>query len=183
MDAIALMVEEHKYIKRMLKVVRKACFRLYKGEEINYEDFSSIISFIRNFADSHHHKKEEVILFNKMIDEIGGTAEKIVKYGMLVEHDLGRLHISDLETALKDLKDGNEEAILDVISNAISYTHLLERHIEKEDNVVYTFAKRQLNEYVITSINNECVEFEEKNNHIRDENIAILEKLEKKYNK
>lgn len=33
MDAIDLMMEEHKYIKRMLVVVRKACFRLYKGEK------------------------------------------------------------------------------------------------------------------------------------------------------
>lgn len=182
MDAIALMMEEHEYIKRMLVVVRKACFRVYKGDEINYEDFSSMISFIRNFADSHHHKKEEVMLFNKMVDEIGTTAEKIVKYGMLVEHDLGRLHISDLEAALKNLKDGNEEAILDVISNAVSYTHLLERHIDKEDKVVYTFAKRQLNEDVLTNINKECVDFEEKNTQVRDENILILERLEEKYN-
>lgn len=181
MDAIALMMEEHKYIKRMLKVVRNACFKIYKGNEINYEDFNLMISFIRNYADSHHHKKEEVMLFNKMVDEIGATAEKIVKYGMLVEHDLGRLHISDLEAALKNLKDGNEEAILDVISNAISYTHLLERHIDKEDKVVYTFAKRELNKDVIENIDKNCFEFEESNLQIKNENISILESLEKKY--
>ena len=28
MDAIELMMEEHKYILRMLKVVRKACFKV-----------------------------------------------------------------------------------------------------------------------------------------------------------
>ena len=30
MDAIELMVEEHKYILRMLKVVRKACFKVLR---------------------------------------------------------------------------------------------------------------------------------------------------------
>ncbi len=182
MDAIDLMMEEHKFIKRMLVVVRKACFRLYKGEKISYDDFNSMIGFIINFADSHHHKKEEVMLFNRMVEEIGPTAEKIVKHGMLVEHDLGRLHISDLQAALKNLKEGNEEAILDVISNAISYTHLLERHIDKEDKVVYTFAKRELNEGILTGINKECIDFEEINTHIRKDNILILEELEKKYN-
>ena len=57
MNAIDLMMEEHKYIKRMLVVVRKSCFKVVEGEDVNYEDFNSMISFIRNFADSHHHKK------------------------------------------------------------------------------------------------------------------------------
>lgn len=181
MNAIDLMMEEHKYIKRMLIVVRKACFKVFKGEDINYEDFYSMIGFIRNFADSHHHKKEEVMLFNKMVDEIGETAEKIVKYGMLVEHDLGRLFISGLDEALKEYKNGNEESILDVISNAISYTHLLERHIDKEDKVIYKFAQRELEKKVLDDIDKQCVEFEDCNNNVRIENISVLERLEKIY--
>lgn len=181
MNAIDLMMEEHKYIKRMLVVVRKACFKIFKGEDIDYEDFNLIINFIRHFADSHHHKKEEVILFNKMVDEIGETAEKIVKYGMLVEHDLGRLYITNLKEALENFKGGTEEAILDVISNAISYTHLLERHIDKEDKVIYKFAQRELKKEVLNNINEECLEFEKINEKVSAENIAILEVLENKY--
>lgn len=181
MNAIDLMIDEHKYIKRMLLVVRKACFKVFKGEEVNYDDFYSMISFIRNFADSHHHKKEEVMLFNKMVDEIGETAEKIVKYGMLVEHDLGRLYISGLDEALKSLKNGDEESVLDVISNAVSYTHLLTRHIDKEDKVIYKFAQRELKEDILKNIDIKCTEFESENSNVREENIAILEKLEKKY--
>jgi hemerythrin-like domain-containing protein len=180
MNAIDLMMEEHKDIKRMLVVVRKACFKVVQGEEVNYEDFNLMISFIRNFADSHHHKKEEVMLFNKMVDEIGETAEKIVKYGMLVEHDLGRFYIKSLEEALEDYKSGNKEAILDIISNAISYTHLLERHIQKEDNVIYKFAQRELNENILKNIDNECIEFENTNSNVKEENLSILENLEKK---
>ena len=47
MDSIALMVEEHKNIKRMLKVIRKYCYRILKGMEIEYEDFFRIIDFIK----------------------------------------------------------------------------------------------------------------------------------------
>ena len=70
MNAIELMMEEHKNIKVMLKIVRKACFYVLEGNEINYEDFNKIIYFIKNYADSHHHKKEEIMLFNRMVDEI-----------------------------------------------------------------------------------------------------------------
>ncbi|MDU3525845.1 hemerythrin domain-containing protein [Clostridium sp.] len=181
MNAIELMMDEHKNIKEMLKVVRKACFSVLEGEEVNYEDFYNMIHFIRNYADSHHHKKEEIMLFNRMVDEIGETAEKVVKYGMLVEHDLGRLYVTNLNEALEALKNGNAEAKLDVIANAVSYTNLLERHIHKEDNVIYKFAQRELKKETVDIINEECVSFEDENNNVKDKNLEILKNLKEKY--
>lgn len=181
MDAIKLMMEEHEYIKRALVVVRKMCFDLLKGGEVNYNDFASIIDFIRKFADEHHHGKEEKMLFNRMVDEIGDTAERVIKYGMLVEHDLGRFYIMSLEAALKELKEGKEEAKLDIIANAVSYANLLDRHITKEDNVIYNYAKRELSSKTIETINNECSDFESANDTVKDKCVSILEKLEKEY--
>ena len=181
MKAIEIMNEEHKYIIRMLHVIRKCCFKILNGEEVIYEDFDKIIDFVRNYADNHHHKKEEKILFVKMVEELGEPAEKAVKQGMLVEHDLGRLHITQLKEALENVKNGDEEAKLDVLANAISYTHLLERHIDKENNVVYKYAERQLDKSVLDLINKECIDFEEKNKDVKEKYISLLEELEKKY--
>ncbi|NLK96077.1 MAG: hemerythrin domain-containing protein [Clostridiales bacterium] len=181
MDGIKLMVEEHKNIKIMLEVIRKICFSILNGKEINYSDFEMIIDFVRNYADKNHHGKEEVILFNRMVDEIGGPAEKLVKFGMLVEHDLGRLYIKELEEALEKVKKGDNEAKLDVIANAISYTHLLNRHIEKEDNVVYTFAERELKKETLDIINKECEEYEKESSLVVEKNIKNLEYLQEKY--
>ena len=183
MDGIVLMVEEHKNIKRMLRVIRKACLTVMKGNEIDYNDFEKMIDFVRNYADKHHHGKEEKILFNRMVDEIGGAAEKLVKFGMLVEHDFGRLFMKELEEALVKVKSGDDEAKLDVIANAVSYTHLLSRHIDKEDNVVYSFAKRALSEETLNKFNMECNAFEEELNRagVQNKYIQILELLEQKY--
>ncbi|MBW6409273.1 hemerythrin domain-containing protein [Clostridium weizhouense] len=181
MNAIDIMMEEHRYIERMLNVVRNACFKLLKEDKVNYDDFYSMINFIKNYADGHHHNKEEIILFNRMVENLGALGEKTIKNGMLVEHDLGRLYIKNLEEALENLNVGDEEAKLDVIANAISYTHLLKRHIEKEDNVIYKFAQRELNTDILENIDKECVDYENQNVSIRNENINILENLEKKY--
>ena len=181
MKAIEIMNEEHKYILRMLKVVRKCCFRILQGEEIVYEDFDKIIDFIRNYADNHHHKKEEKILFVKMVEYLGEAAEKAVNQGMLVEHDLGRLHVRELITALERVKAGEEDAKLDVIANAISYTHLLTRHIDKEDRVIYKFAERNLDYEVMKFIDTECENYEINNEKIENKYILILEELETKY--
>lgn len=182
MNAIELMVYEHKNIKRMLKVIRKYCLRILKDEKVDYSDFYRIIDFVRNYADKHHHGKEEKLLFNKMVDEIGSTAEKLVKHGMLVEHDLGRLYIMNLEEAVKKVQEGNEESKLDIIANAIGYVDLLNRHIKKEDDVVYKFAERSLNKETLVKLQEECAAFEKEadENKISEKYIALIYELERK---
>lgn len=184
MNSIELMIDEHKYIKRMLKVVRKACFGVLKGEEINYEDFNLMIDFIRNYADKHHHGKEEKFLFKEMQNHLGSIGNNLITHGMLVEHDLGRLFIGDLVEALERVKNGDEESKLDVIANAIGYTHLLTRHIAKEDEVVYTFGGNKLSEEIINDINQKTVDYEKaaESNGIQSKYINLVESLENKYN-
>ncbi len=183
MDSISLMMEEHQYILRMLTVVRNACYRVMKGDEINYEDFDGMIDFIRNYADAHHHGKEEKLLFHEMVTHLGALGNKLITHGMLVEHDSGRLFIQELAQALNRVKDGDEMSKLDVIANAISYTHLLKRHIDKEDSVVYTFAQRQLPPEVLEQVNISTILFEEsaKERGIQQQYEALLVKLEEKY--
>lgn len=181
MSGVELLIEEHKNVSRMLVVMRKICFKLIETKEIDYDDFNNIISFIKNFADGHHHRKEEIFLFNKMVENLGEAGKNAITHGMLVEHDLGRLYIKNLEEALKKLKDGNEEAKLDLIANAISYSTLLENHIHKEDNVIFSFAKRRLSEDVLKTIDEECYKYEEENYNTREENLGILNTLEEKY--
>ena len=181
MNGIDLLINEHKYVSRMLVVIRKVCFNLMENNEIDYEDFDKIISFVRNFADGHHHNKEEIFLFNKMVEHLGDTGKNVITHGMLVEHDLGRSYIRNLIEALDRYKNEDTEAKLDIIANAVSYATLLENHIHKEDNVIFNFAKRALNEDILKSIDKECIQYEEEYYNIIKENIDILTYLEEKY--
>ncbi|WP_040212693.1 hemerythrin domain-containing protein [Clostridium polynesiense] len=179
MKAIEIMMEEHRNIKIALEILRKYSLKLLKGEEVNLQNFYKIIDFIRNYADKHHHGKEEKMLFNKMVDELGAPAEKLVKFGMLVEHDLGRLYIKDLEEALESLKKGKEDAKLDIIANAIGYCNLLKRHIDKEDGVVYKFAEKNLSKDTLEKLEAECEEFEKEaeKEEIQNKYLKLIEKL------
>ncbi|WP_066504069.1 hemerythrin domain-containing protein [Abyssisolibacter fermentans] len=122
MDGIELMVEEQKCIKRILLVIREECYGILKGDDINYDDITMMISFVKH-------------------------------YGMISELDFGRLYLKELEKAVVRVKAGDDESKLDVIANAISYTHLLYRHIGKEDKNGYTFAKREFPNHIIDIIN------------------------------
>lgn len=183
MNSIALMVEEHEFISRMLKVIRKACLGIMRGEAICYEDFNQMIDFVKNYADDHHHGKEEKFLFKAMEEELGALGQKLIRNGMLVEHDLGRLYMSDLKAALERTKAGDEESKLDVIANAISYTHLLTRHIAKENEVVYTFGEKQLSKDILEAIHEKTRVFEEEamKKGIQAKYKTLLKTLEGKY--
>ena len=182
-DSIELMMEEHKYISRMLVVVRKACKGILGGEEICQEDFGQMIAFIKNYADVHHHGKEENVLFAEMTKHLGSLGNKLVTNGMLVEHDWGRLFISELIQSLERVKGGDADSRLDVIANAIGYANHLCRHIIKEDSVVYPFAKRELSAKVFERIEKltKQMEDEAEKNNIQKYYIELLENLEKKY--
>lgn len=182
-NSVTIMMEEHQYILRMLKVVRSACFKIYEGEEICYEDFLQIVDFIKNYADKHHHGKEEKFLFKEMQNHLGSIGDNLITHGMLVEHDLGRLYISDLLVALDKVKNGEEESKLDVIANAIGYTNLLTRHIQKEDEVVYQFGSTKLSKEVLDEIDEKSRIYEEECNEkgIQKQYINLLISLENKY--
>src|SRR5660398_309333 len=55
--------KEHENIRRMLEVVREMIRRLEAGDPVEADDVQAAIDFIREYADSSHHAKEEEILF------------------------------------------------------------------------------------------------------------------------
>ena len=183
MNSIEVMVKEHELISRMLKVMRQACYGILKGEAFCLGDFYEMIDFVKEYADGHHHNKEEKFLFKAMEEHLGALGQKLIRMGMLVEHDLGRLYMSELREALGKLKVGNEESKLDVIASMISYTHLLERHISKENDVVYPFGEKQLPKDVIEQIHIQTEEYEMNalKNGVQEKYEEMVKRLEEKY--
>lgn len=184
MYSIELMVKEHENILKFIETVRAACCHILEGGEVYTDDFEKMILFSRNYADKHHHGKEELILFSKMTEHLGKIAEKLINHGMLVEHDLGRLHISDLETALNQYKkDPKTIYKLGIIAGATGYANLLTRHIDKENNAVFTYAEKNLPPEALEIVDNLVKDFEKdaNDNKVQEKYLGILEELNRKY--
>ncbi|ABX41883.1 hemerythrin domain-containing protein [Lachnoclostridium phytofermentans] len=184
MYGVDILVKEHENIKRMAKVMRAASLQVFNGEELVTKDFYQMLDFVRNYADKHHHKKEEDILFEYMKKELGKLAQNLITNGMLVEHDLGRLHMRELEAALQEYEANNSvDAKLDIVVNATAYTYLINRHIDKENEVVFTFGAKNLTEESRTIVDQRTKEMEEgaTKEGVQDKYLKVLEELEKKY--
>ena len=174
-----ILKEEHRYIKMVLSAIRRECTGIVNGNEVDYELFMDIIDFVRNYADKYHHKKEEDRLFNIMSEELGSEVKNGPIMGMLVEHDFGRAHIYDLEMALKAYKAGNRDARVDIIASAIGYEQLLLKHIDKEDNAIYTFAEKKLSPDTLAALNKDFTDLENLHDNIalRDKYTSFAERL------
>ena len=177
------MVAEHENIRRMLKIVREVCYRVMTKDDYDVTDFPKIIDFIRIYADKHHHGKEEDILFETMNKEIEKLAKAGAITGMYIEHDMGRLYMLNLEKGLKAFEEGDDKARLDIIANAVSYTDLLDRHIEKENTAMYKFAENMLNAESKTFIDAESKKVEDlaTKSGLQDKYLKRLDELEEKY--
>lgn len=145
--------EEHDRILVFCGYVRNTCADCVENRSVPVSEFRSMVQFIRDYADGHHHQKEEKILFKEMLDHLGGIAVNVVKHGMLVEHDWARLLVADLEKALNEYEKNRSTAnMLNIIANAVGYCNLLERHIEKENAVVYPYAEKNLDPDVVKNM-------------------------------
>ena len=103
---------------------------------------------------------------------------------MLVEHDLGRFYINELEKALnRYAQNPDTETKLDILARTAQWSDLLTRHIEKENEAVYPFAQRGLSKDVLQKIDEEVHLFEIKAEQagIQKTNLHILRTLSEKY--
>lgn len=177
------MVKEHDNIRRILKIIRKISYKVMTNENYDIEDFSRIIDFVRSYADKHHHGKEEDILFVTMDKELDKLSKAGAIKGMYIEHDLGRLYMANLEKAIDKFKIGDDTARLDIIANGISYSDLLDRHIEKENTALYKFAERMLSESSKKQVDDDCKKIEDEalKSGVQEKYIGLIEELENKY--
>jgi hemerythrin-like domain-containing protein len=135
--------EEHKAIKVVLTILEAICTGLESGKPANVEHLEKIVEFIRVFADTCHHGKEEDLLFPAMV------AAGIPKNGgpiavMLLEHTEGRNYVKNMAAGLEGYKNGNAAAAKLFIENARNYSALLTQHIDKEDNILYQIADARI---------------------------------------
>ena len=183
MKSIEIMVKEHENIRRMLKVLREVSYRIMTGGEYDLEDLPEMIDFVRNYADRLHHGKEEDILFEAMNAQIEKLAKSGTITGIYIEHDQGRLFIANLESGYKSFKEGDDRARLDIIGNAIAYTDLLDRHIEKENTALYKFAENMLPDEIKSKVDADCdqVENETTISGTQARYLNMLDIMEDKY--
>jgi hemerythrin-like domain-containing protein len=158
MDAIELLMTEHRLIEEALVALEAYAEDVVQGRDIDPADLRDFVIFIREFADKKHHGKEEEILFAEMArqgfpTEVGPIAV------MLSDHDQGRAFVTVL-AALADKARWTIEDRKEMVAAAFGYVGLLRQHIMKEDHVLYPMARARLPAESIAAIDSRSAAFE-----------------------
>lgn len=128
------LVEEHNNIKLLLSNIPKLCELLNSNRDEEYTLVKMSVDFIKNYADSFHHSKEEDILFSY------GIKNQDIINTMLEEHKLGRWFVKLINKGI----DKKDNAMIE--ENLRNYGELLREHIRKEDHILYPYIDRNLTE-------------------------------------
>jgi hemerythrin-like domain-containing protein len=126
------LVDEHKLIKRLVAQIPHIIESIDLETEEGRQRVLDGVDFIRNYADSYHHAKEEDLLF-KYFDE---DAE-IIK-AMHEDHRNARSRVKNIVEGVESRDRGS------VIENLGAYRELLTDHIRKEDDILYPWMDRNI---------------------------------------
>ncbi len=178
MDAIDVLMNEHKNIKKLVACVRALCIEVMQGKPVPVDELREFIFLARNYADKHHHGKEELILFRELQKLPDKQVQDIIQFGMLFDHDQGRTHIMELEMALKQYeKTASDQLKLDIVVHAGGWANVLTKHMVKEDNAVYRLARVALPKDVLVQVEKESIAFEDEHAATRDAALLRLAAL------
>lgn len=171
---ISVLMDEHRVIERAIAALAAYARATANGAELPREDLATLVSFLRDYADTYHHGKEEDILFRVMAD-CGMPVDGGPLGVMLAEHEQGRR----LTASLAGLAEGGAawgpEERRQLLFAATGYDRLLTEHIQKEDLVLYPMAARMLPDDAWQRIESEFAVFAAQRE--REDHAGRLKKL------
>ena len=100
MDAIETLMSEHRTIEEVLDALEGFAEGVRRKGTTERDELRGFVTFLREFADAHHHAKEEDILFRTMVEH-GFPRDGGPILVMLHEHDQGRALIAAMAAKLE----------------------------------------------------------------------------------
>ena len=115
MQAIDILMQEHRLIERVLDALESAASQLDRSHAVAPAFFLDAADFIAGFADGCHHRKEEGVLFGAMIESGVPSGGGVIDM-FLDEHQQGRALTRALRDAARRLQAGDAAARAQVVS-------------------------------------------------------------------
>src|SRR5262249_23530062 len=119
------------------------------GEPIDQEDASTLLRFLRTFADDYHHLKEEGALFPEVMrtsEAQGGPLRQL-----LFEHNQERSLVEGLQDGLHIGKSSNFVVFASRLMDRVR------KHIQKEDGILFPILEVLISDSLDEKV---CGEFE-----------------------
>ncbi len=133
MQPIGPLMIEHRLIERVVAHIGSEAERLEQGGAVDPAFISTVVDFMRVYADKTHHGKEEDILFEDLRTRDLSDEDARLLEELNTEHVKARAVVTQLSAAGVSAADGDATAKTMAISALKEIATLYPQHIEKED--------------------------------------------------
>lgn len=143
MDPISTLRQEHGLISRFIDTLAMAVERLEEDRNPPPEFFEKSVEFATDFADTFHHRKEELVMFRQLARKKSGAIDGRIE-ALRYQHDQGRGLVSNIRDSIEGYAEGDPLAIAVVRESGAAYVSLLRHHIHTEDDIFFPMARAEL---------------------------------------
>ena len=170
------LLNEHDAILHVFEIMDKAFSSTAQKDDAVLEFGGELVHFLQIFADKCHHGKEEGYLFPEL-NAKGVKTEGGPVGVMLHEHDLGRNFITQMSQSLEARDLGGFKTA------ATQYRDLLQNHIAKENNILFTMADSLLDDDKQDDLAEKFERFEESviGHGVHEQLHAMIHQWEEKF--
>lgn len=174
--------EDHKIINEFLEVMTAINNKIAGGDDINGKHLTSIANFLKDFADTYHHGREEELFF-PALEAVGIPSNGGPVGVMLNEHVTGRELTIQMKTSAESYNSGDKTALKDFMTASEHYVEHLMQHIDKENNILFNMADAHLHDLTQVKL---CEQFEVMTEATIgrdgfDKYVKLLETMKKEY--
>jgi hemerythrin-like domain-containing protein len=170
MKAVAVLIQEHRTIKKMIALLKVISKDLEKIKRLQPEFYHRVIDFFHVYVDVCHHGKEEKVLFQRLEEKPMAEKDRTLMKQLIEEHKLARKLLKELS----ELSQSKEyKKIAEQFEKMI---HLYEQHIDKENNKFFLPAFAYFSDEETKSIVKEFEEVDKK--MIHEKYLQVVQDLE-----
>ena len=133
-EIIEILRQEHRNIEKLLQVMEQELTVFNRGERPDYEVFGAIVEFFKNYPDSCHHPKEDII-YEKFRTRDPGRAASVAD--LEAEHREGAVRLRRVARAIENVLNDQEllrESVDRIVRDFIDSER---KHIALEEEVVF----------------------------------------------
>ena len=166
---IQILVDEHKLIKRLIALIPCITESLDLATESGRQLVLDGIAFIKTYADSFHHAKEEDLLF-KYFDE-----DSEIVSAFHEDHRSARDHVKNI------LEGVSSQDRVRVAEHLEAYNELLQGHIKREDEILYPWMDRNISSEQEAELASSFDEVADRFGDVNERYEAFVQRLEKSF--
>ncbi|HQU44593.1 MAG TPA: hemerythrin domain-containing protein [Pirellulales bacterium] len=144
MKPTEILMNEHRVIEQVLDCLEAILDRCAADDSLDLRSATQVMEFLGGFVERCHHQKEEYCLFPAM-EANGFSGECSPVTVMLREHELGRVYVQGMRSAIESMAAG-DSGPLKFLQPGRAYLNLIREHIRKEDTCLFPAANHHLAE-------------------------------------